>query len=162
MLLFLSQLCILSYFRVFVGSNNKVSNKVLFGAFWSIFGPRLDSASMETWGWTFLKIRRLEISMCVCKCVDLQLQTSIHYTHYIHSLPNIHPLHPLHPLITKHPPTTPITSTHYQTLIHYTHYIHSLPNIHPLHPLHPLITKHSPTTPITSTHYHNIHHYHLN
>ncbi|CAN6541989.1 unnamed protein product [Malus baccata var. baccata] len=38
------------------GSNNKVSNKVLFRAFWSIFGPRLDSASMETWGLTFLKI----------------------------------------------------------------------------------------------------------
>ena len=144
---FLVNYVFLSYFRVFVGSNNKVSNKVLFGAFWSIFGPRLDSASMETWGWTFLNIWRLEISMYVCKCVDLQLQTSIHYTHYIHSLPNIHPLHPLHPLITKHPSITPITSTHYQTLTHYTHYIHSLPNIHPPHPLHPLIT----TTLITTT-----------
>ena len=32
---------------MFVGSKCQNGKKVLFGAFWSIFGPRLDSASME-------------------------------------------------------------------------------------------------------------------
>ncbi|RXH80834.1 hypothetical protein DVH24_004748 [Malus domestica] len=56
-----------------LSSNIKVGNKVLFGAFWSIFGPRLDSVSMEISEWTSLKIRRLEISMCACKCNSLYM-----------------------------------------------------------------------------------------
>ena len=57
MLLVHSYFSILSYFRVFVGSNNKVGNKVLFGAFWSIFGLGMDSTCMEQGGWTKLKTK---------------------------------------------------------------------------------------------------------
>ena len=49
---------VLSYFRVFVGLNDKVGKKVQFGAIWSNFGLGMDCICMEQGGWMNLKIKR--------------------------------------------------------------------------------------------------------
>ena len=59
MLLIHSCFSLLKYFRVFLGSNGKGSDKVHFEAIWSIFGHGLDSLTMEQRGWTKLKTRRV-------------------------------------------------------------------------------------------------------
>ncbi|RXH90734.1 hypothetical protein DVH24_035498 [Malus domestica] len=54
------------------GPNDKVGKKVQFGAFWSSFGPRMDSTCMEQGGWMFLKFKRL--GMC-CKDEENKVKT---------------------------------------------------------------------------------------
>ena len=78
MLLVRSYFSILSYFRVFVGPNNKVGKKVHFGAIWSNFGPKWIACIWSKWDghfWCFKKgfntCKNLNNEVEVWKCADI-------------------------------------------------------------------------------------------